>query len=103
MKHSHGYKLGNVLPKELEYLNNKKMSEVLNAAYIGTAESLAHKKRPNITIDIPKVDAKNLGALFMLLEFQVALLGLIYKVDAFNQPGVEHSKKITKSLLSHKS
>ncbi|MBU1935130.1 glucose-6-phosphate isomerase, partial [Patescibacteria group bacterium] len=91
---------GDQLPKELSFLNNRKMSTLLDAAYFGTAGSLTHSKRPNLTIEVPKVDAKNIGALFMLFEFQIALLGLLYKVDAFDQPGVEHSKQITKQLLS---
>ena len=100
LKHTSDLKLGEVLPEEIGYLNNKKMSHVIDAAYHGTAESLAHHKRPNVTIELPKINAQNLGALFMLFEFQVAILGLLYKVDAFNQPGVEHSKQITKKLLS---
>jgi glucose-6-phosphate isomerase len=100
LKHDLDPKLGDVLPEEIGYLNNKKMGEVLDAAYMGTVESLAHHNVPNLTIEIPKVDARNLGELFMLFEFQIALLGLLYKVDAFNQPGVEHSKQITKNLLS---
>ncbi len=90
------------VPEEIGFLNGKKMSSVIEAAYIGTAESLAKHKRPNLTIDVPKVDAKHIGALFMLFEFQVALLGLLYNVNAFNQPGVELSKQITKDLLRSK-
>ena len=102
LKFSKEIKLKNNSPKELSFLNNKKLSEIFNAAYKGTSESLAKNKRPNITIKIPKIDAETLGALFMLFEFQIALLGLLYKVDAFNQPGVEQSKIITKKILSKK-
>lgn len=100
LKHINDPKLNDVLPKEIGYLNNKKMSAILDSAYLGTSQSLAKNGVPNLTIEIPKADAENLGALFMLFEFQVALLGLFYKVDAFNQPGVEHGKQITKKLLS---
>ena len=100
LKHLSDPVLGDILPKEIGFLNGKKMSQVIDASYSGTAESLAKNSRPNITIEIPKVDARHLGMLFMLLEFQVALLGLLYKVDAFDQPGVEESKQITKKLLS---
>jgi len=93
-------KIGNVLPKEIGYLNGKKLSEILAAAHAGTAGSLAAAKRPNLTIEVPTCDEENIGALIMLFEFQVALLGFMYKVNAFDQPGVEHGKKITKSLLS---
>jgi len=99
LKHKKDPKVGQILPEEIGFLNGKKMREVIDAAYQGTAEALAKNKRPNVTIEVPKVDARHLGALFMLFEFQVALLGLLYKVDAFNQPGVEQSKQITKKIL----
>jgi glucose-6-phosphate isomerase len=103
LKHAEDPKLADdVLPEAIDFLNGKKMSTVIEAAYAGTAESLAKHKRPNLTLEVPKVDAKHIGALFMLFEFQVALLGLLYKVDAFNQPGVELSKKLTKELLKNK-
>lgn len=99
LKHAANPKVGNVLPEEISFLNGKKFSQVIDAAYQGTSLALTKHKRPNVTIEVPKVDAKSLGALFMLFEFQVALLGLLYKVNAFNQPGVEHSKQITKKIL----
>lgn len=95
-------KIGNHLPEKIRFLNDKKLSEIIDAAYAGTSQSLAKNSRPNITLHIPKVDTEIMGALFMLFEFQVALLGLMYKVDAFNQPGVETSKIITKQILSKK-
>jgi glucose-6-phosphate isomerase len=100
LKHNQNPKTGgDILPEEIGFLNGKKMGEVIDAAYLGTSEALTRHHRPNVTIEVPKVDARHLGALFMLFEFQVALLGLLYKVDAFNQPGVEHSKQITKKIL----
>jgi glucose-6-phosphate isomerase len=93
-------KIGNILPKEIGYLNGKKLSEIMSAACAGTAGSLTAAKRPNLTIELSTCDEENFGALIMLLEFQVVLLGFMYKVNAFDQPGVEHEKKITKSLLS---
>ena len=89
-----------VLPQELSYLENKKVSEVLHAAHYGTAESLARNERPNLTLQVSDIKAETIGELFMLFEFQVALLGLMYKVNAFDQPGVENGKKITKKILT---
>ncbi len=99
LKPAKDLKWGNVLPDEIGFLNHKKMSQVIDAAYQGTSQALTKHKRPNLTIEVPKVDAASLGALFMLFEFEIALLGQLYKVNAFDQPGVEHSKKITKKLL----
>ncbi|MBN2087584.1 glucose-6-phosphate isomerase [Candidatus Peregrinibacteria bacterium] len=101
LKHMSDPSLNEVLPKEIGFLNNKKMSQIIDASYLGTSESLAKANRPNVTIEIPKVDARHIGMLLMLFEFQVALLGLMYKVDTFNQPGVEEGKIITKELLSN--
>ena len=99
LKHSADPKVGKILPAEIGFLNGKKFSQAIDASYRGTSEALTHHKRPNVTIEVPQVDGPRVGSLFMLFEFQVALLGLLYKVDAFNQPGVEHSKQITKKIL----
>jgi glucose-6-phosphate isomerase len=95
-------KLSANLPKKLGFLNKKSLNQIIDAACNGTTQSLAQNKRPSITLSLPKVDEETLGALFMLFEFQVALLGLMYKVNAFNQPGVEKGKRITKQILSRK-
>ncbi|MBN2096156.1 glucose-6-phosphate isomerase [Candidatus Peregrinibacteria bacterium] len=100
LKHKNEIKLGSHLPKELDFLNHKKLNQIIDAALQGTSESLTKNKRPNVTIEIPTIDAESLGMLFMLFEIQIALLGLMYKVNAFSQPGVEEGKKITKKLLS---
>jgi glucose-6-phosphate isomerase len=99
-KHSLDPSTGSHLPVEIGFLNHKKLSAVLDASFRGTSESLANNGRPNLTIEIPKIDEENLGALFVLFEFQVALLGIFYGVNAFDQPGVEHGKILTKRILS---
>jgi len=99
-KHLKNPKVGGVLPKPIDYLNGKSLGTILDAAYQGTAEALTKHKRPNLTLTLDKIGPESLGEMIMLLEFQIVLLGLLYKVDAFNQPGVEDSKKITKQILS---
>ncbi|MBI5421629.1 glucose-6-phosphate isomerase, partial [Candidatus Peregrinibacteria bacterium] len=101
-KHASELKLGSNLPDEIGFLNGLGMEAILNASLEGTAEALAKNGKPNITLALEKIDEMEVGALMMLMEFQVALLGLLYKVDAFDQPGVEQSKKITKQILSGK-
>lgn len=64
-----------------------------------TEISLTEAKRPNITIRIDKISEKNLGALFMLYEGATAFLAEYFKINAFDQPGVERSKVLTKQLL----
>jgi glucose-6-phosphate isomerase len=45
------------------------------------------------------VDAASVGALLYLLEMATAVAGELYDVDAFDQPGVELSKKATWALM----
>lgn len=59
-----------------------------------TEFALTEYKKPNITIKIPKLDERNLGKLFMLFETSIAFLGEYYRINAFDQPGVELAKKI---------
>ena len=66
----------------------------------GTINSLTQNGRPNITISIDKLNEENLGGLFMLFEAATAFLGEFLEINAFDQPGVELSKKITKELLA---
>ncbi len=87
------------LPKELGFLNGKTLGGILKASCRGTAEALADAKRPSATLTLKTVNAKTLGALFLLFETQVALLGELYGVNPYDQPGVEAGKKRTKKLL----
>ena len=93
-------KVGNTLPNDMSYLNGKNFNTLIHAAHRGTSVALAKAKRPNLTLALPQLNEENLGALFMLLECQVALLGKMYGVNAFDQPGVEAGKVITKKILS---
>jgi len=79
--------------KQFSFLNLMKLEKQ------GTEASLTHHKRPNLTIKTDEVSEKTLGELLMLFECSIAFLGEFYSINAYNQPGVELSKKITKQLL----
>jgi glucose-6-phosphate isomerase len=83
----------------LKYLSNHTFQELIQAEYQATALSLTESNRPNITINLPQLDAYNLGQLFQLFELSVASLGEFYDIDTFNQPGVERGKVLTKEIL----
>ena len=40
-----------------------------------------------------------MGQLFMLLEKVVPILGKLYQVNAFDQPGVEESKEYARAMM----
>lgn len=83
------------------YLKNVSLTKLLHTEMRGTIDSLTKNNRPNITFEIPQVDEYHMGALFMLFEGATAFLGELYQINAFDQPGVELSKKITKQLLTN--
>lgn len=84
----------------LSYLSGLSFEELMAAEKIATEKALTEYKKPNVTIKIPKVDEKNLGKLIMFFESSIAFLGEYYRINAFDQPGVELGKKLTKEILS---
>lgn len=73
--------------------------QLLNIELKATTDSLTENNRPNLTITIDGVNEENLGKLFMLFEGSIAFLGEFFNINAFDQPGVELSKKLTKETL----
>jgi glucose-6-phosphate isomerase len=70
------------------------LAKLLNAELRGTADSLASEGRPSATIRIPQISAHSLGQLFYFFELSTAYAAELYDIDAFDQPGVEASKKL---------
>lgn len=85
---------------KLSYLSGLRFDELMATELKGTRQAISEYKKPNLTIEVPEVNAYELGQLFMFLECSIAFLGEYYKINAFDQPGVELSKKLTRQLLS---
>ncbi len=83
----------------LNYLSNRKYSEITQKAMEATL--LAHEDggAPNIVIDVERLDAYALGHLFYFYELSCALSGYMLGVNPFDQPGVEAYKKNMFALL----
>lgn len=86
----------------LSYLANTSFSSIIHAEMQGTARALLQAGRPNGTISITRVSSGSLGALFMFFEITTALQGHAIGVNPYDQPGVEQSKHMTRSLLDTK-
>jgi len=82
-----------------DFMKGKTFAELLHAEQKATAGALTENDRPNLTITIPEVTPYYLGQLFMLFEGATAFLGELMEIDAFNQPGVERGKVLTRELL----
>ncbi len=83
----------------LAYLGGHTLAELMWAEQKATAWALAEKGRPSLTITVPRVDAFQVGALLYMFQMATAVAGELYDVDAFDQPGVELSKKATYALM----
>ena len=64
-----------------------------------TGAALRRAGRPTIDLAVPRLDARSLGELLMLLELATAYAGGLYGVNAFDQPGVEAGKRYAQGLL----
>lgn len=85
---------------ELEkYEKDSPFEKLIKAEIKGTIQALTKNGRPNIKVQVDSISEKSLGELIILFEMSVAFLGEFFQINAFNQPGVELSKKITKELL----
>ena len=83
----------------ISYLGGKTMNQLFNAEADATMASLIDYKRPNVTINIPKVSPFYLGQLLYMFEVQTAITGALYNINAFNQPSVEQTKNYTYALM----
>jgi len=84
------------------YLSGHSMNELIRAEMISTEKALHENGVPSVRIELPRLDAYNLGSLFMFFEIAVALTGELTGVDAFDQPGVELSKKYTYQMMGRR-
>ena len=82
------------------FLTGKTFKDLLHAEQQATAGALTENDRPNITITIPALTPYYLGQLFMLFEGATAFWGEFFEINAFNQPGVERGKVLTREILS---
>ncbi len=85
--------------KEYCYLWGDTINEFIDSARRATAISLYKNGVPNCTIHMPELTPFYMGQLFMLLEKVIPILGKLYEINAFNQPGVEESKEFARAML----
>lgn len=84
------------------YLGGKTVNDLMNAEADATKVAVTDYKKPNVTINLPQVDAYHIGQLLYMLEVQTAIAGSLYNIDTFNQPGVEQGKIYTNALMGRK-
>ncbi|MUL38769.1 glucose-6-phosphate isomerase [Gloeocapsopsis dulcis] len=65
----------------------------------GTRQALYDNHRDSITVTIPQVNPRTVGALIALYDRAVGLYGSLVNVNAYHQPGVEAGKTAAAAVL----
>lgn len=73
--------------------------DYLNGFLQGTRQALYENHRGSITVTVPIVNPRTVGALIALYERAVGLYASLVNINAYHQPGVEAGKKAAASLL----
>lgn len=85
---------------EISFMVNKTMGQLIQAQAIGTEKAMQAEGKSTMSMVFPKLDAEGLGYLIMFMQMSVGLLGEAMQINAYNQPGVELGKVLTKEKLS---
>lgn len=73
--------------------------DYLSGFLLGTRQALYDNHRDSITVTIPQVNSRTVGALIALYERAVGLYASLINVNAYHQPGVEAGKKAAAVIL----
>lgn len=73
--------------------------DYLSGLYQGTRQALYENHRDSVTVTIPDVTPKAVGALIALYERAVGFYGFLVHINAYHQPGVEAGKKAAAAIL----
>jgi len=74
--------------------------DYLSGFLLGTREALYENSRDSITVTIPQVNPRTVGALIALYERAVGLYASLVNINAYHQPGVEAGKKAAAAILN---
>jgi glucose-6-phosphate isomerase len=83
------------------YLGGHDLAELMAAEAGATEHALTGHGRPAIRWSLRALDGRSVGGVLQHAMIEVALLGELWDVDAFDQPGVEDAKVFTQALLGH--
>lgn len=83
----------------VNFLKKTTFNELIAIEKRATADAYTKNNRPNVSVTIGAINEHTLGELFMLFEGATAFLGELFSINAFDQPGVELSKTLTKQYL----
>jgi len=88
--------------EKTDFINQTSFNTLINAQCDATIQSLKESGVTADLISIGEISEKNIGALIMYFELLTSLVGSMFKVNTYNQPGVELGKEILYKNLGNK-
>jgi glucose-6-phosphate isomerase len=83
----------------VNYLGGHSLNELMDVERDGSVVALTQVRRPNVTFTLPEVNPFTVGQLLYLLEMQTAMTGELFKINTYDQPGVEAGKIAAYALM----
>ena len=84
------------------YLGGHMLGELLNLEQRATEIALAARGRMTTTVHVPAVNPFTVGQVIYLLEVMTVLMAGLYRVDPFDQPGIEEGKRLTYAMAGRR-
>lgn len=84
------------------HLHHKTVADIIDAEFRATREVITEARHPNMTIEVPAIDAQVLGELIDLYERTTVYTGLLYGINPLDQPSVEKGKDVAIRYLETK-
>ncbi len=80
--------------EKTNFINNKSFTTLINAQCEATMQSVMQSGVNTDAITLDFISEKNIGELIVYFELLTSLIGAMFKVNTYNQPGVELGKQI---------
>jgi len=86
----------------VNFLGGHTLNELMSVEREGTIVALTEAGRPNVTFELPEVNPFTVGQLLVLLEMQTAYVGELFRINTYDQPGVEAGKIAAFALMGRR-
>ena len=80
--------------EKTNFINNKSFNTLINAQCDATMQSVDNSGGTVDLITLSTISEKNIGKLLVYFELLTSLVGSMFKINTYNQPGVELGKQI---------
>jgi glucose-6-phosphate isomerase len=80
--------------EKTDFINTQSFATLINEQCRATMQSVLESGVDADTITLDKISEKNVGAIIIYYELLTSLVGAMFGVNTYNQPGVELGKTI---------